>query len=180
MRGSMWWFSDGKNWMMLKARVLVILFLTYSDWIKWVSATSTSVINLCLRLSNWLGWIKLLEIKWNWRRSLMTFLMSLSMVLRRIMGLKDFKKLYNSLLGLGIIMDVEVLKWEDQWPSSKHTSVMLMILLRHALFLMMLLKHLYDNLSRPKVNELLHLAMEQIILLWERDLYHRLFIQSFI
>ena len=28
------------------------------------------------------------------------------------MGLKDFGELYNSLLGLGIIMDVEVLKWE--------------------------------------------------------------------
>jgi len=32
------------------------------------------------------------------------------MVLRRIMGLKDLGESYNSLLGLGITMDMEVLK----------------------------------------------------------------------
>jgi len=40
--------------------------------------------------------------------------MSFSMVLRRTMGLKDLGKLYSSLLGLGMIIDIDVLKWEGQ------------------------------------------------------------------
>jgi len=39
---------------------------------------------------------------------------------------------------------------------------MLIILFRHNLFLMILLRCLYDNLSKPEVNELLHLAIELI------------------
>ena len=40
--------------------------------------------------------------------------MSFSIVLRKTIGLKDLGELYNSLLGLGITMDMEVLKWEGQ------------------------------------------------------------------
>ena len=36
--------------------------------------------------------------------------MSLLIVLRKIMGLKDLGELYDSLLGLGMIMKVDVLK----------------------------------------------------------------------
>jgi len=36
------------------------------------------------------------------------------MVLRRTMGLKDLGESYDFLLGLGMIMDVDVLKWEGQ------------------------------------------------------------------
>lgn len=35
------------------------------------------------------------------------------------MGLKDLGELYNSLLDLGMIMEVDVLKCDGQWPSSK-------------------------------------------------------------
>ena len=33
-------------------------------------------------------------------------------MLRRTMSLKDLEELYNSLLGLGIIMEVDVLKYD--------------------------------------------------------------------
>jgi len=42
----------------------------------------------------------------------MTFSMSFPIVLRRTMGLKDSGKSYDSLLDLGITMNIEVLKWE--------------------------------------------------------------------
>jgi len=144
---------------MLKARVLVILFLIQSDWIKWVSMTLVSDINLCLSPLNWLGWIKLFKIEWNWSQLLMTFLISFSMVLSRTMSLKDLEELYDS---LDMKMNIEVLKCKDQWPNSKHVLAMLIILFRHNLFLMILLRCLYDNLSKPEVNELLHLAIELI------------------
>ena len=92
----------------------------------------------------------------------MTFSMSFPMVLSRTICLKDLEELYNSLLGLEITMDVDVLKWEGQLPSSKHAPVMLMILLRHTLFLMILLRCLYNSLFRLEVNELLYLAIELV------------------
>jgi len=106
--------------------------------------------------------MKLLEIEWNWRCSPITFSMSFPMILSRTIGLKDLGESYNFLLGLEMTMNVNVLKWEGQWPSSKYASVMLMILLRHTLSLMILLRCLHDSLSRPGVNELLYLAIELV------------------
>ena len=40
--------------------------------------------------------------------------MSFPMVLSKSIGLKDLGESYDSLLGLGITMDVDVLKWEGQ------------------------------------------------------------------
>ena len=42
----------------------------------------------------------------------MTFSISLTKVLRRIMGLNAFGESYNILLGFGITIVVEILKWE--------------------------------------------------------------------
>ena len=42
----------------------------------------------------------------------MTFSISLTKVLRRVMGLNTFRELYNILLGFGITIVVEILKWE--------------------------------------------------------------------
>ena len=97
--------------------------------------------------------------------------MSFSMVLRRTMGLKDSGKLYDSLLGLGMIIDINVLKWEGQWPSSKHASVMLMILLRHTLSLMIFLRCLHNSLSRPGVDELSHLVIELVNSSFKKETY---------
>ena len=69
--------------------------------------------------------------------------MSFPIVLRRMMGLKDFRESYDSLLGLRMTMDIEILKWKGQWPNSKYMSAMLIILLRHTLFLTILLRCLH-------------------------------------
>jgi len=57
--------------------------------------------------------MKLFEIEWNCNCSPMTFSMSFPKVLRRTMGLKVLGELYDSLLGLGKMMDIEILKCED-------------------------------------------------------------------
>ena len=44
----------------------------------------------------------------------MTFSINLLIVLSRTIGLKVFRKLYNFLLGLGIMIDVETLKCDGQ------------------------------------------------------------------
>jgi len=137
-----------------------MVFLTQPVQIKWVRVTPVSVIKHYFKLSNWYGWMKFFEIDWNCSLSLMTFSMSLLIVLSKTMSLKALGKLYDSLLGLGIMMNIETLKCTSQWPSSKHVSAILMIFLKHALFLMILLKYLYDNLSGLGVNKLLYLSME--------------------
>ena len=78
------------------------------------------------------------------------------------MGPNDFRESYDSLLGFGMTIVVEVLKWEDQWPNSKHVLAMLIISFRYVLSLMMLLRCLHESLSGPGVNKLLHLVIELI------------------
>jgi len=56
--------------------------------------------------------MKLLEIEWNCNLSPMTFSMSFPNVLRRTIGLKVFGELYDSLLDLGMMMDVDTLKYK--------------------------------------------------------------------
>ena len=92
----------------------------------------------------------------------MTFLISFPNILRRTIGLKDLGELYDSLLGFGMTIVIEVLKWKDQWSKLIHILAMLIILFKHALSLMILLRCLYDNLFGPGVDKLLHLAMELI------------------
>jgi len=90
----------------------------------------------------------------------MTFLISFSKLLRRIMGLKDLGESYDSLLGLGMIIVDEVLKCKDQNPNSRQVSAILLIFSRHALSLTILLRWYYDSLFGPGVDEFLHLAMD--------------------
>jgi len=56
--------------------------------------------------------MKLFEIKWNCNLSPMTFSISFPNVLRRTIGLKVFGELYDSLLDLGMMMDVDTLKYK--------------------------------------------------------------------
>ena len=86
--------------------------------------------------------------------------MSFSKVLKRIIGLKDLGKLYDFLLGFGMMMDMDILKWDGQWPNSKYTSAILIILFRCELFLTIYLRYLQDSLLGPRVGELLHLAID--------------------
>jgi len=64
------------------------------------------------------------------------------------------------LLGLGIIIVEEILKWDGQWPKSVQAFAMEITFLRHVLSLRMILRCLHDNLSSPGIDELLHLVKE--------------------
>ena len=52
-----------------------------------------------------------MEIDWNCNLLLITFSISLLIVLSKMIGLKALEESYDSLLGLGIMMDVETLKF---------------------------------------------------------------------
>ena len=47
----------------------------------------------------------------------MIFLISLPIVLSKIIGQKVLGESYDFLLGLEIIMDVETLRYDGQWPN---------------------------------------------------------------
>ena len=101
---------------MLNVRVLVVKFLTQPVQIACVRATPALIVDLNLRLPSWLRWIKLLDTVLNCSLSPMTFLISLPIVLRRIMGLNDLGESYDFLLSLGITIIVEILKCNGQYP----------------------------------------------------------------
>ena len=64
------------------------------------------------------------------------------------------------MLGLEIITVEEILKWDSQWLNLMQVLVMKMMFFRHVLSLRMILRCLYNNLSGPEVDELLHLVKE--------------------
>jgi len=75
--------------------------------------------------------------------------MSFPIVLRKTISLKDLEESYDSLLCFGMMIDMNTLKWEGQWPNSKHTSAILIILFKH-------------DLLGPGVDKLLHLAIKLV------------------
>ena len=75
------------------------------------------------------------------------------------MGLKVFGVLYNSLLDLGIMIDIDVLKYNGQYPNSIHILAMLIILLRYSISLMISLICFQDSLSGPEVKSLPYLSI---------------------
>jgi len=142
---------------MLKARMLVVLFLTHPEQITWVSATPTSEVDLNLRPPSWLGWMKSFLTTWNWSLSAMTFLMSFPKVFRRTMGQKDLGLSYACLFSFGMITVEDCLKWLGQCPKLIHTSVILMMWTRHTSCFRMVLRWCHVSLSEPGAEELLHL-----------------------
>ena len=88
----------------------------------------------------------------------MTFSMSLLTVLRRTIGLKAFRELYDFLLGLGIMIVVDLLKCESQYLTSIQALAMLIMTLRHLSSLKIAFKWLHDNFSGPGADNLLQLA----------------------
>ena len=153
-----WWFREGKNCAILKARVLVKWFLVQHDQIIYVRTTPMLVVDLNFRPPNWLGWIKLLLTIWNCNLSPMTFLISFPKVLSNTIGQKDLGKLYDSLLGLEMITVDDNLKWFGQYPKSMHILAILMTLVIQTLSLRMNLRCLHDSLSGSGVDELLQLS----------------------
>jgi len=69
---------------------------------------------------------------------------------------KDLGESYNGLLGLGMITIDNILKWFGQYPKLIHTLAILMTLLMQSSSFRMDLRCLYDSLSGPGVDELLH------------------------
>jgi len=80
--------------------------------------------------------------------------------LRRTIYLNDLEESYNSLLGFGMTIVIDVLKYKGYLPSSKHTLAMLIILFRHLLFLIIYFRYFHNSLSGPGVDKLLYLAIE--------------------
>ena len=100
--------------------------------------------------------MKFFKIDWNCSLLPMTFLMSLSGILSKTIGLNAFRESYDILFGFGIIMDKNVLKWEGQWPRLIQVLAILIIFQRHSWFWMMILIYLQDNLSGLGVDILLY------------------------
>ena len=68
----------------------------------------------------------------------------------------------NALLGLGIMIDDNVLKWDSQWPNLMHVSAILIRFLRHVTSLTIILRCLQDSLLGPEVNELLYFTIKLV------------------
>ena len=79
---------------------------------------------------------------------------------RSIIGLNIFRVLYEALLGLGMIIDVDILKCDSQCSKLIHILAILIKLLRYELLLTMALRYLQDSLLGPEVKVLLHLLID--------------------
>jgi len=143
----------------LKSNILVEQFLIHPTWIRYVRTIPTSTIEHYLSPPTWQGWINSFNKAWNWSLSLITFSINLLSIFKRTMGLNIFGVLYNSLLDLGIIIDVDVLKCNGQCSNSIYVLAMLMILSRYSISLMISLICLQDSLSSLGVESFLNLSI---------------------
>jgi len=119
---------------------------------------NTSIYSRALFESpSWLEWTKLLEITWNYRHSPICFLISFLKVFRRTMSQKILGESYNALFSFGIIIEVNILKWNGQWLI--HVLAILTMLLRHFSFLITTLRHFHDIQSGLYIDKSLHLII---------------------
>ena len=79
---------------------------------RYIKIILASVVDHCLKSPSWQRWIVFLDKAWNWSLLLITFSISLPSIFKRIMGLNILEVLYNALLGLGMIIDIDSLKWD--------------------------------------------------------------------
>ena len=89
----------------------------------------------------------------------MTFSINLPSVFNSIIGQKNLKKSYNDLFSFRMIIDVKVLKWEDQCPKLIQTLMMLIIGFKQNLTLINLLKSFHEILSSLGADKLLYLLI---------------------
>ena len=78
-----------------------------------------------------------------------------------MIGLNILGVSYEALLGLGMMIDMEILKCISQYLNLIHTLAMLISLLRHSKFLMISLRYLQNNLSDLGVESLLYLYIAE-------------------
>ena len=86
--------------------------------------------------------------------------MSFPNVFRKMIGLNNLGEPLDDLLGLGIMIVDEILKYNSQWPNSIYVFVIATTFLEYVLSLRIILRCLHDSLSGPGVDELLHLSKE--------------------
>ena len=75
------------------------------------------------------------------------------------MGLKDLDVSYDILLGFGITIVVELLKWLGQYLALKHAFAIAMMFFKQFLSFIMHLRCLYESLLGLGADILLHLTM---------------------
>jgi len=105
---------------------------------------------------------------WNWSLLPITFSINLPSVFRRMIGLNILRVLYEVLLGLGMMIDVNILKCTGQYLNLIHILAMSINLLRHSKSLIISLRCLQNNLSGPGVESLLHLYIAERNSLFEK------------
>ena len=98
----------------------------------------------------------------------MTFSINFSNVSRRTTGLNIFEESYNVLLGFGMIIENNSLKWAGQCPKVIYILVMLTILVRHFLFLTTNFRCFHKMWFRLGVDKLLHLSITVLNSSWEK------------
>ena len=80
-------------------------------------------------------------------------------IFNRIIGLNILEVLYDALLGLGIMIDMDTLKCKGQCPKLIYALVIFKILSRHTKFFIISLRCPQDSLSGPEVKLLLYLLI---------------------
>ena len=120
--------------------------------------------------------MKLFKIVRNCIFSLIIFSKSFPIVFNRTIGHKALGESYNTLLDLGIIMVVNVLKWDGQCSKLMHVLEISISLIIHLLFLMILLIWLQDSLSRLEAKELLYFLIVLISFSLENSVHILIFL----
>jgi len=146
--------------MISNAKVLVEQFLTQPTYIRWVRTIPVLVIDYCLRLPSWQGWITFLDNDWNWSLLPITFSINLLSIFNRTIGLNIFGVSYEALLGLGMMIEVDILKCDSQYFKLIYVWAILIKFLRHDKFWIIALRCLQEGLSSPGVKILLHLLID--------------------
>jgi len=108
----------------------------------------------------------------NWSLSAITFSMSLPNVLRRTIGWNAFGWSYKDLLGLGMIIVDETLKYFGQYSKLMHELAMLIMLVRQVSWLMVYFKWHHISLSGPSAYASLHLLITDLNSSLENRLHH--------
>ena len=135
--------------------------MTYPVWIKYVKTISASIVEHCLRIPSWQEQIIFFDKAWNWSLSLINFSINLPNIFKRIISLNIFGVSYEVLLGLGMIIDMDVLKYDSQYSNLKYMLAISINLSRHSKSLIISLIYYHNNLSGSGVKSLLHLSIAE-------------------
>ena len=92
----------------------------------------------------------------------MTFSMSLLRVLRKTIRQNALGVSYEDLLGFGIIINIDFLKWEDQCPKFIQALAILIIDIKHMLLSMIHLRSFHKILSMLEADESLHFMIADL------------------